>query len=244
MSRASLSLYAILIFCCGLLTGIFVESRLAIAFRAEKTIQNVLVQRPASDQRKPVVPEHGANTLFRVFAPDVEVVMVGDSITADAYWNDIFPSVRIANRGIRGDTTRDVKNRLRDVLATNPERAFLMIGINDIRRGYSLDEITAAYEQIVEKLIDHQVEVHIQSTLQCSRRICGEKADQVIELNKWLQKYALERGVAFIDLNADMSNAQEGLKSSLTSDGYHLLGSGYRAWSEVIAPYLTQDNDV
>ena len=47
-------------------------------------------------------------TMFQTFSPTSDVVMVGDSLTADAPWNEIFPKVQIANRGIGGDTTDNI----------------------------------------------------------------------------------------------------------------------------------------
>ena len=44
-----------------------------------------------------------------------------------------FPGVKIANRGISGDTTRGVLIRLQDdVLALNPKAVVLLIGTNDL----------------------------------------------------------------------------------------------------------------
>ena len=62
------------------------------------------------------------------------VVFLGDSITQG--WNDLprqFPDMKIANRGIGGDTTRGVWFRLpEDVLALDPEAVVLLIGTNDL----------------------------------------------------------------------------------------------------------------
>src|SRR5579872_3825677 len=59
----------------------------------------------------------------RVAADQKALVLLGDSITQG--WGDdlggSFPGVKIANRGISGDTTRGMLIRLReDVLALNP----------------------------------------------------------------------------------------------------------------------------
>ena len=41
-------------------------------------------------------------------APTGRVVFLGDSIVQGGQWHDIFPDLRIANRGIGGDTTSDL----------------------------------------------------------------------------------------------------------------------------------------
>ena len=63
------------------------------------------------------------------------VVFLGDSITQG--WGDqmggSFPGLKVANRGISGDTTRGVLIRLQeDVLSLNPRAVVLLIGTNDL----------------------------------------------------------------------------------------------------------------
>ena len=66
------------------------------------------------------------------------VVFLGDSITQG--WGGglgaAFPGVKVANRGISGDTTRGVLIRLQeDVLALDPAAVVLLIGTNDLEEG-------------------------------------------------------------------------------------------------------------
>lgn len=56
-----------------------------------------------------------------------DVVFIGDSITDSAEWEDLFPSLKIANRGIAGDTTKGVLNRMDTIYSTNAKKAFIMI---------------------------------------------------------------------------------------------------------------------
>jgi lysophospholipase L1-like esterase len=63
------------------------------------------------------------------------VVLLGDSITQG--WGEdfsgYFPGLKIANRGISGDTTRGVLIRLQeDVFAIHPRAVVLLIGTNDL----------------------------------------------------------------------------------------------------------------
>jgi lysophospholipase L1-like esterase len=66
------------------------------------------------------------------------VVFLGDSITQG--WGGglgaAFPGVKVANRGISGDTTRGVLIRLpEDVIAIHPAAVVLLIGTNDLEEG-------------------------------------------------------------------------------------------------------------
>jgi len=63
------------------------------------------------------------------------IVFLGDSITQG--WHDdldgLFPGLKVANRGISGDTTRGVLIRLQeDVIALKPRAVVLLIGTNDL----------------------------------------------------------------------------------------------------------------
>ena len=47
-------------------------------------------------------------SLFEEFNPKPDIVFLGDSLTELGLWNEFFPTVKLANRGVGGDTTKDV----------------------------------------------------------------------------------------------------------------------------------------
>ncbi len=79
------------------------------------------------------------------------VVFLGDSITQG--WNSLahdFPNMKVANRGIGGDTTRGVLYRLdADVLALKPKAIVLLIGTNDLGNGANPDDVADNIEAIL-----------------------------------------------------------------------------------------------
>ena len=74
------------------------------------------------------------------------LVFLGDSIT-QGWGDDIggkFPGVKVANRGISGDTSRGVLIRLKeDVLDLHPSGVVLLIGTNDLEEGADPETIAA-----------------------------------------------------------------------------------------------------
>ena len=84
------------------------------------------------------------------------IVFLGDSITQG--WHDdldgSFPGLKVANRGISGDTTRGVLIRLdEDVIALNPRAVVLLIGTNDLdEAGSNPWQIAGNIRLIVERL--------------------------------------------------------------------------------------------
>ena len=180
------------------------------------------------------------NELFNTFSPPVDVVMIGDSLTANVMWNDVFPNVKIANRGIGGDRTVDILNRLDPILKLKPKKAFLQAGLNDFATGASVDQAFNTYTKIVQRLQKNGVTVYIQSTVECSRLRCGKEVEDVRKLNTLLRQYAKDKNITFIDLNQQLSSTLQGLLSQYTTDGSHLNAQGYVQWSKAITPYVSQ----
>ncbi|MFK7835618.1 MAG: GDSL-type esterase/lipase family protein [Sulfitobacter sp.] len=175
--------------------------------------------------------------LFETYTPDVDVVMIGDSLTERGLWADAFSQLVIANRGTGGDRADQVRARLDAVLATQPEHAFILLGINDIFAGREMEDTVQDIAAIVDRLGQAGVRVYLQSALECYVPVCGSKRDAILELNVALNRLAAEAGIAFIDVNAVLSD-DTGLRLDLTYDGIHLNAKGYALWAEVLAPLM------
>jgi lysophospholipase L1-like esterase/poly(3-hydroxybutyrate) depolymerase len=82
------------------------------------------------------------------------VVFLGDSITQG--WSSLandFPKLRVANRGISGDTTRGVRYRLQgDVLELHPKAVVLLIGTNDLGLGAAPEGVAKNVSEIIREL--------------------------------------------------------------------------------------------
>ena len=82
------------------------------------------------------------------------VVFFGDSITQG--WGSLaqdFPTLKVANRGISGDTTRGLLARIQgDVLDVHPRAVSMLIGTNDLDQGGTPETIAANLKAIVAAL--------------------------------------------------------------------------------------------
>jgi hypothetical protein len=177
-------------------------------------------------------------TQYLSFTPKADVVMFGDSITQCGVWEDIFPTINIRNRGIGWDKTNDLILRIDSIFALNPQKIFLMVGTNDFSYGHSIEEVMRNYKIISQKIQEKNIELIIQSTLECSKRSCGKKLEKIRELNRNLKIFAQEKNIRFVDINVGLTTEQEGLLEEFTYDGIHLLGSGYAVWGKNITPYI------
>ena len=86
------------------------------------------------------------------------MVFLGDSITQG--WRDdfggAFDPLKVANRGISGDTSRGLLVRLpEDVLALEPRAVVLMIGANDLAEKASGETVFGNVKLIITRLKKH-----------------------------------------------------------------------------------------
>ncbi len=138
------------------------------------------------------------------------------------------------NAGIAGDTTDALLSRLQK----KPGTLVLMIGINDLLQGHDVKHIEEKYAEIFEK-IEGTDKVVILSLLPV--KAVPETAalnQNVKQLNRYLHNESQKSGFAFVDLYSFMTDRDEGLIASYTSDGVHLTPEGYRIWEETLTPFL------
>ena len=165
-----------------------------------------------------------------------ETMMLGDSITDEGQWDELLNNNKVQNRGISGDTTDGVLDRLNSV-NKNIKQVFIMIGVNDIMRGKSVDEIYANYLKIIQIFKEKNIKIHIQSTLYIGETRKADFNPKVEELNKRLEKYASENKITFINLNPIFA-PNKVLKKEFTFDDLHLNGSAYKLWAQEIKKYF------
>ncbi|MEC1721476.1 GDSL-type esterase/lipase family protein [Schinkia azotoformans] len=180
-------------------------------------------------------------SLFDVYpTKQANVAMLGDSITQAVDWRELLERNDVVNRGIRGDITEGMLNRLHYIYKLKPKMVFLMGGINDIRSNETApEEIARNHRKIVTELIDRQIKPVITSTLYVSSSERKHKKinQKVDELNNMLKKLATENDIPFIDLNSKLANGHT-LDQKYTIDGVHLMGNAYQIWGEQISEEL------
>jgi lysophospholipase L1-like esterase len=164
--------------------------------------------------------------------PD-DIVFLGDSITEGGPWEELFPDLRVRNRGVGGDTSDGVLRRLEQVTRAEPAKLFLLVGTNDLQRGDSEDEIVANVIEILERLKTEtpDTEVYLQSVLPRA----ASYRERIEALDARLAEVALEQGTEWIDLYPHFLDPETGaIRAELSNDELHLLGPGYLLWREQI----------
>lgn len=172
--------------------------------------------------------------LYKIYAQkQVDIVMLGDSITFGIDWSELFDK-KIANRGIGSDTTKGFLGRMEQVYIINPKKVFIMGGINDISRRYSVETIFLNYSKIINELQQKNITPYVQSTLFTNRIDLNLK---VKELNYLLKEFCNNNQIEYIDLNKKLSS-KDILEEKYTYDGVHLNEEGYKIWKETIKNFI------
>lgn len=205
-----------------------------------------------------VLTLNGQNTKFSTYyeqrkslfeaLPDTkgEIIFLGNSITDGGEWAELFNNKHVKNRGISGDITAGILNRLPEITSSKPTKVFLLIGINDLARNISVDSLFSNICLIASTLQKQspRTKVYIQSILPVNdsfgmfkEHTC--KAAQIIEANSLLRNWCSKTGFIFVDLYSRFKNPDnDRLNPKYTNDGLHLMGDGYVLWAEIIRPYL------
>lgn len=167
-----------------------------------------------------------------------DIIFLGDSLTAGGNWDEIFPNLRIKNRGINADTTEGLLERMDCVTRGHPAAVFILIGTNDLPwYEYRTDRmVLETYQKILKKIKTDSPEtkVFVESLLPRAHAYAG----RIQKLNPKLKKLAEEQGVTFIDLYPHFVDARGDLRSELNNDHLHLLAPGYLIWAETLLPYI------
>lgn len=170
------------------------------------------------------------------------VVFLGDSIT-EGWGEDCggsFPGLKIANRGISGDTTRGVLLRLPDVLALHPAAVVLLIGINDIGC-HAAPEMAAANMKLILDAFnraDPRTPVILCQVFPSSAEKKGP-ASEIKKLNRLYARVAREYvQVSVLVTWHRFANAQDEAKPEEFPDLVHPNAAGYAKWAAALRPVL------
>lgn len=164
------------------------------------------------------------------------IMMLGDSITDRTDWNELLGRTDILNRGISGDNTDGMLLRLNS-FPQSIKKAFIMIGINDLGKGSSVNYIFTNYIKIIKKLKKQNIVPVIQSTLYITHDTKNRKNTDVKYLNTLLLDYAEENNLTYIDLNQHLS-CNGHLCNDYSDDGIHLNRKGYAVWRSILKKFL------
>ena len=175
-----------------------------------------------------------------------QIVFLGNSITQGGKWKEYFPNLNVANRGIIGDNTEGMLNRLDEIAASRPKKLFIMAGINDISQNATNRQIVFNIYQMVERIRykSPDTKIYIQSVMPINNdfgryKRLTDKEEQIEELNKELERFCKSRGdLTFIYTYPSFLIKKRQLDAKYTNDGLHLNDEGYAIWVSQLRKYV------
>ncbi|MGE5210893.1 MAG: GDSL-type esterase/lipase family protein [Acidobacteriota bacterium] len=165
--------------------------------------------------------------------PD-SIVMLGDSITAEAEWNRLLPDRPLVNEGHSGFTTEQLIPVAERIAAADPAVVVVLTGTNDIRDGHPPTWTRARLEQLIDRLEDGSTATIIVQTVLPR----ADESAAVRAVNAEIRDMASARGLRLLDLYESFDDGTGALRSHETYDGLHLTVDGYERWASELRPVL------
>jgi lysophospholipase L1-like esterase len=168
------------------------------------------------------------------------VVFLGDSITHG--WSNlpnVFPELKIANRGISGDTTRGMLIRLdEDVLALNPSAVVMLMGTNDLTDDATAEQIAGNVKLMFDAFEAHNPKMPI---ILCRVFPSSPKKDRTAEAIQEInsQLAAIARGderITVLDTWTLFANEAGNAKIEEFPDLLHPNELGRAKWAAALRP--------
>ena len=173
-----------------------------------------------------------------------DTIFLGDSLTEGFDLEGHFGRDDLRNRGISGNLTDHVIYRMEEITRARPARLFLMIGINDLFSGQTIDIIFTNIVNIMDFITDKspRTQIFVQSVLpvNTSRIFEDEGINlEIYKLNTMLEQHCrMNTGIIFIDLHSAFLDSFGEMDTTYTFDGVHLTPEGYEHWASLLRKFL------
>jgi len=177
------------------------------------------------------------------------VVFMGNSITEGWKYIDsnLFKDKPYINRGISGQTTPQMLVRFRaDVVNLKPKVVVILAGTNDIAGNTGISTL-----EMIEDNIASMVEIAKANNIKvilCSVLPAYDypwkpglnPSQKIVDLNKWIKKYAAENEIIYVDYFTPMADERNGLKKEYSEDGVHPNLDGYKIMTPLVEKAISE----
>lgn len=178
---------------------------------------------------------------FRSYKDAGDFIFLGNSIMAGTDWSELLQMNNVRNRGISGEISFGVFERLKEVTSGKPKKVFILIGINDISRNIPDSVILKNYRSIIVRIKSASpgTKIYFHTLMPVNNEFTQfknhyNKDEHILYVNAGLKKMAKEHGIFLIDLYPPFLNAENKLDKKYTIDGLHLNAAGYKLWATVL----------
>lgn len=170
-----------------------------------------------------------------------DIVFLGNSITANVEWRELLGMDNIRNRGISGDISFGILERLDEVINGHPAKVFVLIGINDISRNIPDEMIVGNYRKIIARIQagSPETKIYFHTLLPVNNEFTQfknhyNKDEHIAFVNAALKGIAAETKITLIDIHQMLMDATGKLDKKYTIDGLHINAEGYKVWADLL----------
>lgn len=165
----------------------------------------------------------------------IDVVFLGDSLTDGYDLARYYPQYVTLNRGINGDTTVGLENRLDvSVYQVKPKVAVMLIGVNNLAT--MLDNYESILQGFKANIPDTKI---VLLSLTSMADYWAYNNQLAAYTNAYIKRYAQLYGYTFVDLYTPLFDVTTGeMKCEYTVDGGHFTHEGYTVLTDAITPVL------
>ena len=157
-----------------------------------------------------------------------KIIFLGDSITA---WNSELKNIENSeNFGVPGFISRDIVWQLQgdDEETISGHTACLMVGVNDIMMGISIEKTLSNIKEIIEMLKKRFEKIIFISILPIDNVNMNKNIQKLNENIKNIDE------IKFLDVHNYFLNEYEIMDYKFTTDGAHLSNYGYEILNKEI----------
>lgn len=172
------------------------------------------------------------------------LVFAGDSLTQG--WSTLEQDfahlrVKVANRGIGGDTTPNLLHRFKqDVLDLKPRGLVVLIGANDLGEHTSPADIAINLREMLRRVRERYPRLPVAWCLIMPREPDQGYPERVRELNALIRAMApKDRRLTIVDTYAPLALPDGSSRPEcFQPDRLHLNEAGYAAWRDAVRPVV------
>jgi lysophospholipase L1-like esterase len=171
--------------------------------------------------------------------PQGSNIFIGDSLIEFCPWDKLIKSTNpVINRGISGDTTAGLLQRIGTIINAKPSKVFIMIGINDILRNLDTNKSIGNYTKAIEMIQakSPNTEIFVLSVLPVEKHSDNQV---IIQFNGKLKGLSADMKFTYLDFYNDFLDVKTNqMSQSLSADKIHLNYNGVVKLASLVSQHI------
>jgi hypothetical protein len=171
-----------------------------------------------------------------------KILFIGDSVSHGLDVYQILPGANvIANVGM---SSYNLVDHLAQIKEINPERIFILLGLNDMSGNYQYDAYISNYSNFIREVQKELpgTKIYVEAMFAVTQNVDdtnGNVTNDIIKtFNAQLLKMANQLNVPFIDLRSIFQDENGLMRQDISPDGIHFYLESYYTWTEKLIPYM------